>query len=75
MSTGPAIEGAGPVPPGRAHILSRLETERRQAEGCGAWERERELAAQIRQLSAGDAQNPARETTGRPRAARKQANG
>lgn len=70
---GLAAEGsAQPVPavPGRALVLSRLEAERRQAEGCFEHERAAELGAQIRRLSIGTAADPSRETTGRP-AARK----
>lgn len=75
MSAGPprraeGQDAGGPVPQ-RAQILSQLEAERRQAEGCYAWDRERELRAQIGQLSAGTPANPSTETTGR-RAARKQ---
>ena len=74
MSTGPGPEGVpGPVPPGRAHILSRLEAERRQATGCFEHERAAELGRQIQQLSAGDPVNPARETTARQTAARRPA--
>lgn len=47
----------------RAVVLSRLEAEERQAEGCYEHDRAAELRAQIRRLSAGSAQPPARETT------------
>jgi hypothetical protein len=73
MSTGTAASAEGSVQavPVRSHFLSRLEAERRQAEGCFEWQRAAELAAQIRQMSAGTPASPARETTARRTAARK----
>jgi hypothetical protein len=69
VSPGPgSAEGFAPA---RSHILDRLEAERRQALGCFEFTRAEELAAQIRELSAGTAQNPATETTSRPAARRK----
>lgn len=56
----------------RAHVLGRLEAERRQALGCFEHQRAAELQEQIDRLSQGSAVNPAKETTGRP-AARKRA--
>lgn len=76
MSTGPPTQAegqgpGGPVPPQRAHVLGRLQAERRAALGCYEYGRVAEIDAQIRRLSAGSAAIPSRETTGRP-AARKQ---
>jgi hypothetical protein len=54
----------------RARYLGRLEAEAELAEGYGDATRAAELRAQIRQLSAGSAQSPARETTAAVRPAR-----
>lgn len=60
---------AGPVPPGRAAVLSRLQYERWHAANNHDGSRVAELDRQIRQLSAGSAENPAKETTGGPQVA------
>lgn len=49
----------------RAVFLGRLQAELRQAEWCSEEQRAAELRAQITRMSAGSAQSPARETTGR----------
>lgn len=54
----------------RAGIIGRLEAELRQAEGCYEHARAAELRTQIKQLSAGTAVPPARETTAAKRPAR-----
>lgn len=54
----------------RALYLGRLEAEAVLAEGYGDASRAAELRAQVRQLSAGTAQDPAKETTAARRPAR-----
>ena len=55
----------------REYVLQRLAAERRQAAQCFEYGRVAELDAQMAALSAGTAQNPARETASARRTPRR----
>ena len=51
---------------GRAHVLSRLAAEKRQALGCFEYERAAQIQSQIDGLSVGGTHNPAAEKAASP---------